>query len=57
VDEALLDAARKQLHSVVADADYMGFLGWWMAWKEQDGVTHDELVDLINEAGVPWPAP
>jgi hypothetical protein len=52
-DPALLDAARKQLAIVKGDA--MAFLGWWMAWKVQDGVNPDDLVDLVKAAGLDVP--
>ena len=54
-DPALLDAARKQLATVVASGDVMAFLGWWAAWKSQDGVNPDDLADLVKAAGLETP--
>ena len=49
-DEALLGAARKQLTTILDNGNALAFLGWWAAWKVQDGVDRDDLVDLVKEA-------
>jgi hypothetical protein len=54
-DPALLGAARKQLARIMESRDAMAFLGWWEAWKAQDGVGHDDLVDLVKELRGGWP--
>lgn len=54
-DPVLLNAARLQLATVKASGDAMAFLGWWMAWKTQDGVNPDDLVDLVKAAGLDVP--
>jgi hypothetical protein len=48
---ALLKAADKQLETVLASGSAGAFLGWWMAWKIQDGISRDDLVDLVTKAG------
>jgi hypothetical protein len=54
-DPALLEAARRQLASVLAAYDAAAFLGWWLAWSVQQGVTHDDLIDLVKAAGLDPP--
>jgi hypothetical protein len=49
-DAALLGAARRQLATVLKSGSAAAFLGWWAAWKEQDGVRNDDLVDMVKEA-------
>ena len=49
-DPDLLTAARKQLAIVLASGNVLAFLGWWQAWKVQDGINPDDLVDLVKEA-------
>jgi hypothetical protein len=50
-DPALLKAARKQLGMVLESGNPSAFLGWWAAWKVQDGIDRDDLIDLVKEAG------
>ncbi len=45
----LLAAFRRQAATVLASGSAEAFLGLWAAWKNQDGVTQDDLIDVIKE--------
>jgi hypothetical protein len=47
-DPVLLEAARKQLRTVLASGDPMAFLGWREAWIRQAGIDHDDLIDVVK---------
>ena len=55
-DAALLAIARRQLATVLEARDDAAFLGWWLAWSAQQGVSHDDLIDMIKAAGLDPPA-
>ena len=55
-DPALLEAARRQLRTVLATSDPYALLGWWEAWKTQRGVHHDDLIDVLTTEGPGGPA-
>jgi hypothetical protein len=50
-DPALIGAFRKQVRTVLASGNADAFLGLWIAWKDQDGVNQDDLVDALKEEG------
>jgi hypothetical protein len=50
-DPELISAFRKQARTVLASGDANAFLGLWTAWKNQDGVNQDDLVDVLKEEG------
>ena len=47
-DPALLEAFRKQLHTVIRSGNPGAFLGLWLTWKDQAGVDRDDLIDVMK---------
>jgi hypothetical protein len=47
-DPDLIEMARKQLRAVLASGSPAAFLGWWTAWRQQDDVDRDDLIDLVK---------
>ena len=54
-DPDLIGAFRKQLRTILASGNGDTLLGLWLAWKDQDGVNRDDLVDVIKAEGAQVP--
>lgn len=48
-DPALLAAFRAQAGRVIASGDPLAFLGLWSMWRDQQGVSRQDLVDVLSD--------
>lgn len=54
-DPVLAEAFRRQARAVLDSGNELAFLGLWLAWESQSGVSRDDLVDILKAEGAAAP--